>query len=188
MEHRSMDSTVFHSAQSVAQLLDLSTHETSAPDLSLGSTGLAVLKATRLNTFTVMGYKGDPTHSYFSAQVHLQIQCTWYYSSQIQISDFSLLHCGCVTEAYSCVLESSDNNSVLTSLLPVVYHSPVKASHQGYEQDPMLAIAVEMRLNEERNSRTNKCSLALSNTTVQYHMTTPEHNCFKQVQHACTCW
>ena len=65
-----VDSAMFHSAQSVAQLLDLSPRQTTPPDHPLDECGLVLLQATGLHMFSVLGYKGDPAHDYFCVQVH----------------------------------------------------------------------------------------------------------------------
>lgn len=170
--HEDVDSSLFHSAQSVDQLLDLSPRQTTPLDHSPDDCGLALLQASGLHMFSVLGYKGDTGHDYFCAQ----------------INDFSLRHAGTLhMETYSCVEDPLSNHSVLATLLPVVYpSSPPSPSKPhpptGYEQrNPMVAVAIEMRFDKERNSKTNKCSIALTNTTVQYYVSSPQHNCFTQL-------
>ncbi len=64
-----MDSTIFHSAQSVVQLLDLSPRGTGHPPVSSPNNGLVLLQASGLHLFTVLGYKGDPSHDFVCIQV-----------------------------------------------------------------------------------------------------------------------
>jgi autophagy-related protein 2 len=45
----------------------------------------------------------------------------------------------------------------------------------------MILIAMDIRLEPERNSKTNKCAVALQSTLINHHITLPAHNCFKQL-------
>ncbi|XP_064403938.1 autophagy-related protein 2 homolog B-like isoform X2 [Halichondria panicea] len=162
----SMDSTIFHSAQSVVQLLDLSPRGTGHPPVSSPNNGLVLLQASGLHLFTVLGYKGDPSHDFVC----------------IQIGQLSLRHSGSLDgDSYSCVEDPHNTHSLLATL-----HSVLHSSHtlhtSGYERpEPMVAIAMETKFDKERNSKTNKVSVAIRDTTLQYHMTSPQQNAFKQL-------
>ncbi len=66
----SVDSSLFHSAQSVVQLLDLSPRVGGHPPASFPPiNGLVLLQASGLHLFTVLGYKGDPSHDFICTQV-----------------------------------------------------------------------------------------------------------------------
>ena len=59
---------MFQSATYDGRLLDLSPRS-SHPPPTHKDCGLAVADLTNLHLFSVSGYKGDPTHDYFCAQV-----------------------------------------------------------------------------------------------------------------------
>jgi len=166
-------SSVYTSATSDGHLLDLSPRRNSAPATHYEH-GLVVATLSNIHAFAVTGYLGDSAHDYFFVQLH----------------EFSLHHLGSLEAAnlapYSCVLEE-ETTPILASLCPVVFKSRRDGSHPRHgssceeEEEPMLAVAMEMRLDKLRNSKTSKCAVVLRNTTVQYHMTSVEHSCFKQL-------
>ena len=81
----------------------------------------------------------------------------------LQIQDFSLRHVGSLELAncrvFSCVDESepgsSSGRAVLDRMLPIVYRTRSDPAHKtktsSWEQ-PLFSIAMEMKLDKERNS------------------------------------
>ena len=80
----------------------------------------------------------------------------------LKLHEFSLHHLGSLEAAnlspYSCVLEE-ETTPILASLCPVVFKSRRDGSHPRHgssceeEEEPMLAVAMEMRLDKLRNSK-----------------------------------
>lgn len=80
-----------------------------------------------------------------------------------QVEDFSLHHVGSLETAecsgYSCVDESEENSGgeVLSKMLPIIYRTrngPThnKARTSSSQDQPLFAVAMEMKLDKERNS------------------------------------
>lgn len=64
------------------------------------------------------------------------------------------------SKAYSCVTDESEDDSILSNLLPVVYKSSSSTSHSAHtfprshdHPEPMIAVAMEMKLDKERSSK-----------------------------------
>jgi len=138
-------SSVYTSATSDGHLLDLSPRRNSAPATHYEH-GLVVATLSNIHAFAVTGYLGDSAHDYFFVQLH----------------EFSLHHLGSLEAAnlapYSCVLEE-ETTPILASLCPVVFKSRRDGSHPRHgsnceeEEEPMLAVAMEIRLDKLRNSK-----------------------------------
>lgn len=91
------------------------------------------------------------THSHTHVYTYFTITFTH------QVTKFSMHHAGSLNgETYSCVEDPLGTHSVLGTLLPVLYcsHGNKAASQTGYGQpEPMLAVAIEMKIDKERNSK-----------------------------------
>ena len=91
-----------------------------------------------------------------------------------QIQDFNLHHIGSLDSAgchaFSCVEESIDS-SILNNLLPIVYRTNSGPTHKkSMSRGPLFTVAMEMKLDKERNSMVS----ALSNTHTHTHTTRRE--------------
>ena len=87
--------------------------------------------------------------------IHVLLHVVYF----LQISDFSLDHIGSLESAccptFSCVVDDFDD-SVLDKLLPIVYKTNDGPAHRKSppraSQGPLFSVAMEMKLDKERNS------------------------------------
>ena len=64
------------------------------------------------------------------------------------------------SETYSCVTDETGDDPILNNLLPVVYKSSSSPGHSPHQlpgshdlPEPMVAVAMEMKLDKERSSK-----------------------------------
>ncbi len=103
--------------------------------------------------------------------MYMYVPCMIHTHTHAQVWRFSLSHLGSLEASgypsYSC-LDGSSDPSVLSQLLPVIYQTvegsrvgsrgstPVQGGGGGRvwrEDPPMLAVAMEIRMDQERNSK-----------------------------------
>ena len=92
----------------------------------------------------------------------------------IQVEQFSLAHTGSLRSSgltpYSAVLNSTSHHETLTRLHHVVQTSPERlqlkpTSHGGALPLPMMLVAMDIRLDPERNSKVYTCTAFLVATS-----------------------
>lgn len=96
-------------------------------------------------------------HIHLHVNVFRLLMCVCTCISQIQ--DFSMSHVGSLDSvscsAFSCVEDSADH-SLLDELCPIVYRARNGPTHKttavGASQEPLFSVAMEMKLDKERNS------------------------------------
>ena len=91
----------------------------------------------------------------------------------MQVEDFTLHHVSSLElaecPAFSCVEDSEESSSgaVLDKMLPIVYRTMNGLTHKTRtSQEPLFTVAMEMKLDKERNSTVGYSHSHLNANTV----------------------
>ena len=135
-----------------------------------GDRGLAVVEISTLHFYLVSGYRGNLSHDYVCAYVstYIVVNLQVFYICFVlwfvyQVSQFSLAHTGSLASSgvplYSTVVNSSHHDS-LSKLNLVMQTTPERLQTKPTTlrgrvppQPPMILVAMDIRLDPERNSK-----------------------------------